>query len=67
MRRMNPDSLWSCLCYRVFRLSFISDFFYLLLARFRQAEIIVVKHLVQGRNNETWVEVESPTWRTWPS
>ena len=67
MRRMNPDSLRSCLCFRVFRLSFTFDFFNLLLARFRQAEIIVVKHLVQGRNNEAWVEVESPILRTWPS
>ena len=31
-------------------LNFASDFFDLLLVRFLQAEIIVVKHLIQGRN-----------------
>ena len=67
MRRTNPDSLRSCLCFRVFQLSFTSDFFNLLLARIHQAEIIVVKHLVQGRNNVAWVEVESPTLQTWSS
>ena len=61
MRRANLDSVRSCLCFRVFRLSFASDFFNLLLARFHQAQIIVVKHLVQGRNNEAWVGVEPPT------
>ena len=35
-----------------FRLNFASDFLNLLLVRFHQAEIIVVKYLVQGRNNE---------------
>ena len=39
MLRMNPDSLRSCLCFRVFRLNFASDFFNLLLARFHQADI----------------------------
>ena len=52
MHRTNPDSLGSCPCFRVFRLSFASDFFNLLFVRFHQAEIIVVKHLIQGRNNE---------------
>ena len=52
MRRTNPDSLRSCLCFRIFRLNFASDFFNLLLVRFYSAEIIVVKHLAQGRNNE---------------
>ena len=52
MRRTNPDSLTSCPCFRVFRLNFASDFFNLLLVRFHQADIIVVKHLIQGRNNE---------------
>ena len=61
MRKTNLDSHRSCLCFRVFQLSFASDFFNLLLARFHQAEIIVVKHLVQGRNSEAWVEVEPPT------
>ena len=66
MRRTNPDSLRSCLCFRVFRLSFASDFFNLLLLRFHQADIIVVKHLVKGRNNEAWVRVEPPTSQIWP-
>ena len=52
MRTTNPDSRRSCPCFRVFRLNVASDFFNLLLARFHQAEIIVVKHLIQGRNNE---------------
>ena len=50
MRRTNPDSLRSCPCFQV---EFFSDFFNLLLARFHQAEIIIVKHLIRGRNNET--------------
>ena len=52
MHRTNPDSLTSCLCLRVFRLNFASDFFNLLLVKFHLAEIIVVKHLIQGRNKE---------------
>ena len=64
MRRTNPDLLRSCLCFRIFRLNFASDFFNLLLVRFHQAEIIVVKHLVQGRNNETCVGVEPSILRT---
>ena len=44
MHVTNPDSLRSCLCFRVFRFSFASDFFNLLLVRFHQAEIIIVKH-----------------------
>ena len=67
MRRTNPDSLRSCLCFRVPRLNFASDFFDLLLIRFHQAEVIVVKHLVQGRNNEVWMRVEPSTVRSWPS
>ena len=55
--RTNPDSLRSYLCFRVFRLNFASDFFNLLLVRFNQAEIIVVKHLIQARNNEARVGV----------
>ena len=42
---------------RIFRLNLASDFFNLLLVRFQQAEIIVVKHLIQERNNEAWVVV----------
>ena len=61
MRRTNPDSLRNRLCFQVFRSSFSSDFFNLLLARFHQAEIIIVKHLIQGRNNETRLGVESLT------
>ena len=61
MRRTNLHSLKSCLCFRVLRLNFASDFFDLLLAGFHQAEIIVVKHVIQGRNNEAWVEVEPST------
>ena len=52
MQGTNPDSLRSRLCFRVYRLNFTSDFFNLLLVKFHQAEIIVVKHLIQGRNNE---------------
>ena len=66
MHRTNPDSLRSCFYFRVFRLSFASDFFNLLFVRFHQAEIIVVKHLIQGRNNEARVGVESSTLRSWP-
>ena len=58
-----PDSLTSCLCFRVFRFSVASDFLNLLLARFHQVEIITVKHLIQGRNNEVWVGVEPSTLR----
>ena len=64
MRRTNPDSLRSCLCFQVFRLNFASDFFNLLLARFNQAEVIIVKHLIQGRNNEARLEVEPLTLRS---
>ena len=42
-----------CLCFLVFPVEFSSDFFNLLLARFHQAEIIIVMHLIQGRNNVT--------------
>ena len=67
MHRTNPDSLIrSCLCFRVFRLKFASDFFNLLLVRFHQPEIIV-KHFIQGRNNEAWMGVESATLQSWPS
>ena len=52
MHRMNPDSLKSCFCFRVFRLNFASDFFNLLLLTFHLAETNVVKHLIQGRKNE---------------
>ena len=64
MHTTNPDSLRSCHCFRVFRWTFASDFFNLLLVRFHRAEIIVVKHLIQGRNNETWVGVEPSTLRS---
>ena len=61
MRRSNPDSLKSCPCFRVSWLSFASDFLNLLLDRFQavfQTEIILVKHLIQGRNNQAWVGVD---------
>ena len=61
MLRTNPNSLRSCLCFRVFRLNFASNFFDLLLAGFHQAEIIIVKHLIQGRSNETRLGVEPLT------
>ena len=38
-------------------LSFALDFFNLLLVRFHQAEIIAVKHVIQGRNSEAWWEL----------
>ena len=66
MRRTNPDSLKSCLCFRVFRLNFASEF-NLQLAGFHQAEIIIVKHLIQGHNNETRMGVEPLTLRSWSS
>ena len=40
MHKTNPESLSPC--FRVFPLNFASDFFNLLLARFHQAQIIVV-------------------------
>ena len=67
MRETNPDSLKSCLCFHVFQLNFAFDFLNLLLARFHQAEIIIVKHPIQGRNNETSLGVEPLTLRSWSS
>ena len=67
MHRANPDWPRSCPCFRVFRLSFASNFLNLLLFRFLQAEIIVVKHLYLGRNIEARVGVELSTLRSWPS
>ena len=67
MRRTNPNSLRSYFCFRVFRLNFASDFFNLLLVRFHQAEITVVKRLIQERNNEASVGVEPLTMRSWSS
>ena len=67
MHRTNSDSLRSSLCFQVFCLNFASDFFNLQLVRFHQEEIIVVKHLIQGYNNEAWVGVEPSTLRSWPS
>ena len=47
MYRTNPESLRSCLCFRVFLLNFFAfDLFGLLLAGFHQAKIIVAKHLI---------------------
>ena len=68
MFRTNPDSLRSCLCLRVLRLNFASDFFNLLLAGFQSpAKIIMVKHLFQERNNKTKLGVEPLTFRSWLS
>ena len=64
MRRTNPDSLRSCLGFQVFRLNFLLDIFNLLLARFHQAEIIIVKHLTQGRSNKTRLGAEPLTLRS---
>ena len=66
MHTTNPDSLRSCLCFRVFRLNFASDFFNLLLVRFHQAEVVIVKYHIQGRNNEAWSGVEPLTLRSLP-
>ena len=41
--RTNPDSLTSCFCFRVLRLSFASYFFNLLLVRFHRVGIIVIE------------------------
>ena len=50
MDRMSPDSLRSCLYFRVFRLSFASDIFILLLVRFHQSWIIIVNHLINNKD-----------------
>ena len=67
MRRTNPDLLRSCLCFQIFPVEFSSGFFNLQLARFHQAEIIIVKQLAQGRNNEISLGVEPLTLRSWSS
>ena len=67
MRRTNPDSLKSLPLFPSFPVEFSSDFFNLLFAKFHQAEIIIVKHLIQGRNSETRVGVEPLTLRSWSS
>ena len=65
--RTNPDLPWICPCFRVLRLIFVCDFFHLLLVRFHQAKIMLMKHLIQKRNNEARVGVEPSTLRSWPS
>ena len=67
MHRTNLDWLRSCPCFRFFRLNFAFDFFNLLLVKLLQAEIIAMKHLIQGRNNKAWVGVEQSILRSWPS
>ena len=47
-----------------FRLSYASDCFSLLLVRFHQAVMMIVKHLIRERNNEAWVGVEPSTLRS---
>ena len=64
MRRTNPDSLKSSILFRNFRLNFASDFFDFLLVKFDLVEIIIVNHLMQGRNNETRVAVEPSALRS---
>ena len=54
-------------CFRVFRWSFASDFFNLVLVIFHQARMIVMKHLYQGRNNDALVGVELSTLLLSPS
>ena len=67
MRRTNPDSLRSYLSFQVYWLNFLLTSFNWLLARFHQAEIIIVKHPILGRNNEARVGVEPLTLRSWSS
>ena len=67
MLRTNPDSLKSCLCLQVFCLNFASNFFNLLLVRFHQAEIIKMKHIIQGRNNATKLGVKPLIVQSWSS
>ena len=57
VHRTNPDLLKSCLCLRILRGSFVSGFFNLLLVRLHQAQIIIVKHLIEGCNNEYGEEI----------
>ena len=59
-----PNPLRSCVYFQVFRLRFDYDFLNLLLVKFHQAGIIIVKHLIHGRKNEAWVGVESLTSRS---
>ena len=51
MHRTNPHTLRSRLCFRVFRLSFASDFFNLLLV-IPPSSNNMVNRLIQGRNNK---------------
>ena len=67
MHRTNPDSLRSCPCFRFLCSNFASDFFNLLLVKFFQTEIIAMKHLIQGRDNEAWVRVKPSTLQSWSS
>ena len=67
--RTNSDSLRSCLCFQVFRLNFLLTVLMCCLpdstiARFYQAEIIIVKHLIRGHNNEIRLSVEPLTMRS---
>ena len=44
---------WELFCFQVFRFSLSSDFLNLLLVRFNQAKITIVKHdFFERRNNE---------------
>ena len=64
MRRTNPDSLRSSILFPHFRLNFASHFFDLLVVRFYLVEIIIVKHLINNNNYETWLVVEPSTLRS---
>ena len=65
MHQANPDSLKNCLCLRVFRLSFVfEDFCNWLLVKSHQEKIVILKHLIQKRNNETKVGVEPTALRS---
>ena len=52
IHRMEPDSLSSCLCFQVFRLNFVSNFFNLLLVRFHEAEIINYREAYYPRTQQ---------------
>ena len=67
IRRTNPDSLRSCLCFYVFRLNFLLTCLIYCLPDSIKQRLIIVKHLIQGHNNETRLGVEPLTLRSWSS
>ena len=69
MKRTNPEFQTRsgvALVSEFFHLNFASDFFNLRLVKFLQAEIIAMKHLIQGCNNEAWVGVKPGPLRAKP-